>query len=63
LGGQDRSGRRYYDLIAWLNARGLNPDLKMVGTLEEGAFGSLQKVSDQSKGSFILNLPLASHGG
>jgi len=31
--------RCYYDFIAWLNDRGLDPELKVVHTLNEGAFG------------------------
>src|SRR5262249_8287650 len=36
--------RCYYDLVAWLNDRGLCPDLKVVRTLEEDAFGWMEFV-------------------
>src|SRR5439155_114104 len=30
--------RCYYDLIGWLNERGLKPELKLIGTLDAGGF-------------------------
>ena len=36
--------RCFQDLIAWLNDRGLDPDLKVVATLDEGEFGWMQFV-------------------
>ena len=36
--------RCYYDFVAWLNDRGLDPELKVVRTLDEGAFGWMEFV-------------------
>src|SRR5436305_3684145 len=36
--------RCYYDFVAWLNDRGLEPRLKVVRTLDEGAFGWVEFV-------------------
>src|SRR5262249_59242360 len=36
--------RCYYDLVAWLNDRGLSPDLKVVRTLEDSEFGWMEFV-------------------
>jgi len=36
--------RGYYELVAWLNDRGLDPELKLVRTLDEGAFGWMEFV-------------------
>jgi type 2 lantibiotic biosynthesis protein LanM len=36
--------RCYYDLIAWLSDRGLDPELRVVRTLDEGAFGWMEFV-------------------
>jgi type 2 lantibiotic biosynthesis protein LanM len=43
--------RYYYDLIAWLNDRGLAPELKMLRTLDEGTFGWMEFVPVVSCGT------------